>query len=155
MAAGSSLEWWLPSVAGEPLPEEGPLPFWVGALFARWLGPWLGDVTAARLVTVVLVRDRHLGIWYATYRLARRDEAQPVALAFGGEASPRNYGRMLADVAVLLLIATFGVHGALHETGAEPAMLALVCVLLFASLYSLDDPLRDRSSPAPRSARSR
>jgi 4-amino-4-deoxy-L-arabinose transferase-like glycosyltransferase len=140
MATGSSLEWWLPSVAGEPLPEEGPLPFWVGALFAQWFGPWLGDVTAARLVTMLWFTIGTWALWYATYRLARREEAQPVALAFGGEASPRNYGRMLADIAVLLLTATLGVLVRFHETGAEPALLALVCVLLFALAYSLDDP---------------
>ncbi len=140
MASGSTLDWWLPSIAGEPIPEEGPLPFWLGALFLRWLGPALGDFVAARLVTVFWFAIATYALWYATYRLARRDEAQPVALAFGGEASPRAYGRMLADVSVLLLTATFGVLGRLHESGAEPVLLALVCVLLFGLAYSLDDP---------------
>jgi len=140
MASGASLQWWLPAVAGEPLPEEGPLPFWIGALFIRVLGPWLGDIDAARLVTVFWFAIGTWALWYSVYRLARRDEAQPVALAFGGEALPRDYGRMLADVALLLLVATFGVLVRLHETGAEPALLALTCVLLFALAYSLDDP---------------
>jgi 4-amino-4-deoxy-L-arabinose transferase-like glycosyltransferase len=140
MATGSSLEWWLPSVAGEPLPEEGPLPFWIGALFIRALGTWLGDIDAARLVSVFWFGVATSALWYATYRLARRDEAQPVALAFGGEASPRDYGRMLADVSVLLLIATFGVIARLHETGAESALLALTCVIVFGLAYSLDNP---------------
>lgn len=140
MATGSSAEWWLPSVAGEPLPEEGPLPFWLGALFIRLFGPLLGAIDAARLVTVVWFAVGTWALWYATYRLARRDEAQPVALAFGGEAAPRDYGRMLADVAVLLLLATFGVLVRLHETSAEPALLAQACFLVFALAYSLDDP---------------
>lgn len=140
MANGSSLQWWLPAVAGEPLPEEGPLPFWIAALFIRVFGPWLGAIDAARLVTVFWFAIGTWSLWYATYRLARRDEAQPVALAFGGEAAPRDYGRMLADIALLLLIATVGVLVRLHETGAEPALLALTCVLLFALAYSLDDP---------------
>lgn len=140
MASGTSLQWWMPAVAGEPLPEEGPLPFWIAALFIRVLGPWLGDIDAARLVTVFWFAIGTWALWYATYRLARRDEAQPVALAFGGEATPRDYGRMLADIALLLLIATVGVLVRLHETGAEPALLALTCVLLFALAYSLDDP---------------
>jgi hypothetical protein len=87
-----------------------------------------------------LVCGRHVGALYATYRLARRDEAQPVTLAFGGEASPRDYGRMLADIAVLLLVATFGVIARLHETSAESALLALSCVVLFGLAYSLDNP---------------
>ncbi len=140
MATGGSLQWWLPAVAGEPLPEEGPLPFWIGALFIRLLGPWLGAIDAARLVTVFWFAIGTWALWYATYRLARRDEAQPVALAFGGEATPRDYGRMLADIALLLLLATVGVLVRLHETGAEPALLAITCVLVFALAYALDDP---------------
>jgi len=140
MASGTGLDWWLPSIAGDPLPEEGPLPFWLGALFAKLLGPWLGHITAARLVTVFWFVIGTWALWYATYRLARREEAQPVALAFGGEASPRDYGRMLADVAVLFLTATFGVLVRFHETGAEPALLALVCVTLFGLAFALDDP---------------
>jgi len=140
MATGSSLDWWLPSVAGAPLPEEGPLPFWIGALLVSALGTWLGAIDAARLVSVLWFAIGTWALWYATYRLARRDEAQPVALAFGGEASPRDYGRMLADVSILLLIATFGVIARLHETGAESALLALTCVTLFGLAYSLDNP---------------
>jgi len=140
MVTGSTVDWWLPSIAGEAIPEEGPLPFWLGALFLRWFGPFLGDFTAARLVTVFWFAIGTSALWYATYRLARRDEAQPVALAFGGQASPRAYGRMLADVSVLLLTATFGVLGRIHESGAEPVLLSLVCVLMFGLAYSLDDP---------------
>jgi len=140
MASGSSLEWWLPSVAGEPLPEEGPLPFWLGALFVSALGRWIGAIDAARLVCVFWFVIGTSALWYATYRLARRDEAQPVAFAFGGEASPRDYGRMLADIAVLLLLATFGVIARLHETSAESTLLALTCVVLFGLAYSLDNP---------------
>jgi 4-amino-4-deoxy-L-arabinose transferase-like glycosyltransferase len=42
-------------------------------------------------------------------------------------------------VAVLLLIATFGVIARLHETTAESALFALTCVLLFGLAYSLDN----------------
>jgi 4-amino-4-deoxy-L-arabinose transferase-like glycosyltransferase len=140
MATGSSLEWWLPAIAGEPLPEEGPLPFWLGALFIQAFGRWLGAIDAARLVSVVWFAIGTWALWYAAYRLARRDEAQPVALAFGGEASPRDYGRMLADVSLMLLIATFGIIARLHETSAESALLALACVVLFGLAYSLENP---------------
>ncbi len=140
MASGSGADWWLPGITGEPLAEEGPLPFWLGAIFAQLIGPWLGSITAARLVTVFWFLVGTWALWYATYRLARRDEAQPVALAFGGEATPRDYGRMLADVSVLFLTATFGVLVRVHETGAEPALLALVCITLFGLAFALDDP---------------
>ena len=140
MASGTGASWWLPGIAGEPVTEEGPLPFWLGALFVKLLGPWLGPITAARLVTVFWFFIGTWALWYATYRLARRDEAQPVALAFGGEATPRDYGRMLADVSVLFVTATFGVLVRVHETGAEPALLALVCIALFGLAFALDDP---------------
>ncbi len=140
MARGSAAEWWLPSVAGLSLPEEGPLPFWIGALLIRLFGGALGDVDAARLTTVLWFGIATTSLWYATYRLARRPETQPVAFAFGGEASPRDYGRMLADIAVLLMLATFGIVIRMHETVAETALLAFVSVLLLALAVSLEDP---------------
>ena len=140
MAHGDALSWWMPSVVGEPLPEEGPLPFWAGALMIRWFGGMFGDIVAARLVTVVWFLIATTSLWYATYRLARRPEAQPVAFAFGGEANPRDYGRMLADIAVLLMLATIGIVVRMHETGAETALFAFVSMLLLALAVSLEDP---------------
>lgn len=139
MAQGGLTDWLLPGVAGQLLPEEGPLPFWVGATLIRLLGGVLGAVDAARLSSVLWFALGTWSIWYATYRLARRAEAQPVALAFGGEASPRDYGRMLADISVLLMLATFGIVVRLHETVAETALLALVGALLLALAVALED----------------
>ena len=140
MAHGGAAEWWLPSVAGEPLPEEGPLPFWIGALMIRLFGAIFGDIVAARLVTVLWFFIATISLWYATYRLARRPEAQPVAFAFGGEANPRDYGRTLADIAVLLMLATIGIVLRMHETVAETALFAFVAMLLLALAVSLEDP---------------
>lgn len=142
MAHGNAIDWWLPSLVGEPRPDKGPLPFWIGALLMRAFGPVLGDITAARLSMLFWFVLGSSALWYATYRLARRSEAQPVALAFGGEASPSAYGRMLADVAVFFLIATFGVLVRIHETGAETALLALSAVLLFGLAVSIEDPIK-------------
>ena len=140
MAHGGAAEWWLPSVVGEPLPEEGPLPFWIGALMIRLFGGIFGDIAAARLVTVLWFALATTSLWYATYRLARRPEAQPVAFAFGGQANPRDYGRTLADIAVLLMLATIGIVLRLHETVAETALFAFVALLLLALAVSLEDP---------------
>jgi len=142
MATGTAVDWWLPSLTGEPVLDRGPLPFWMGALLIRAFGPLLGDIAAARLSMLFWFALGTSALWYATYRLARRDEAQPVALAFGGQATPRAYGRMLADVSVFLLVATFGVLVRIHETGAETALLALSAVLLFSLAVSLDDPIK-------------
>lgn len=59
-------------------------------------------------------------IWYSTYLLSRRDEAQPVSFAFGGEAARKDYGRLVADIAVLLTVGTYGIISAFHELTPLP-----------------------------------
>jgi 4-amino-4-deoxy-L-arabinose transferase-like glycosyltransferase len=142
MAHGAAADLVLPVVAGDWSAEEGPLPSWVGALFIALLGGWLGDPLAARLTTVLWFAVATTALWYATYRLARRDEAQPVTFAFGGEAAPRDYGRMLADMAVLLLLGTVGIALRMHETTAETVALAFTMVALFGLAWSLERPRR-------------
>ncbi|MGB2817075.1 MAG: hypothetical protein WBA53_12055 [Burkholderiaceae bacterium] len=139
MAQGGLSDWLLPGVVGQPLPEEGPLPFWVGAVLIKAFGGVLGAVDAARLASVLWFALATSSLWYATYRLARRSEAQPVALAFGGEANPRDYGRMLADMALLLTLATFGIVVRLHETVAETALFAWVSALVLALTVAIDE----------------
>lgn len=142
MARGGAVDWWLPNISGEWMAEEGPLPFWVGALFVRLLGSLVGDAQAARLSCVLWFTVGTSSLWYATYRLARRPEAQPVTFAFGGEAAPRDYGRMLADIAMLLLMGTIGIVVRMHETTAETAAIAFVCTALFGLVLALDAPWR-------------
>ena len=133
--------WLLPAVAGEPVAADGPLAFWVGAASISAFGEAIGVVAAARLPTILWFFVATGALWYAMLRLARRDEAQPVAFAFGGEATSRDYGRMLADVTVLLLLATIGPIVSLHETTSAPAAFALSCVMVFGLVLSLDRPL--------------
>jgi len=131
MAHGTAADWWLPNVQGALVTEEGPLPFWIGAGLITLLGPWIGDALAARLTTLLWFLLATAGIWYATYRFARRDEAQPVAFAFGGQANSRDYGRMLADIAVLLFVGTLGLVVQMHETSAEAAAVGFAALLMF------------------------
>jgi 4-amino-4-deoxy-L-arabinose transferase-like glycosyltransferase len=142
LGSGDAAAWWLPSVAGQVVADEGPLAFWVGALFLHVAGPLLGDVTATRLTCGLWFMLAAAGIWYATYRLARRDEAQPIAFVFGGEANPRDYGRMLADIAALLFVGTVGIALRIHETSAEPAALAWLAVGLFGLAVAIDRPVK-------------
>jgi 4-amino-4-deoxy-L-arabinose transferase-like glycosyltransferase len=142
MAHGHAADWWLPNVAGAALPEEGPLPFWLGAAAIAAFGGLLGDPLASRLAAVLWFGLATASIWYATYRLARRTEAQPIAFVFGGEAKAVDYGRMLADIAVLLFLGTIGIVPRLHETVAESAALALVCALLYGLALALEQPRR-------------
>ena len=140
MARGHTADWWLPNVFGAPLAEEGPLSFWVGAFFIRLFGSWLGDAVAARLTCLFWFAIGASSLWYATYRVAQRDEAQPVAFAFGGEANARDYGRMLADVAVLLFLGTIGIAVRLHQTTAETAAVALIAAILLGLAIALERP---------------
>jgi 4-amino-4-deoxy-L-arabinose transferase-like glycosyltransferase len=132
--------WLLPAVAGEPVFADGPLAFWIGGASIALFGGTLGDAAAARLPNVLWFFLATAALWYATLQLARREEAQPVAFAFGGEATARDYGRMLADVAVLLLLATIGPIVALHETTSEPAAFALYCAAVYGLASSLERP---------------
>jgi len=138
MARGDASDWWLPNVLGAMVAEEGPFSFWIGAVFVRLLGPWLGEAFAARLTCLFWLLIGTMALWYATYRFARRDEAQPVAFAFGGEANARDYGRMLADISVLLFLGTIGISPRLHQTTAETATVALVSLTLLGLAISLD-----------------
>lgn len=140
MAHGSAADWLLPNTAGLALAEEGPLAFWLGALAILAFGGLLGDALAARLACVAWFALATAALWYATYRLARREEARPIAFAFGGEASARDYARMLGDVAVLLFVGTLGIVLRMHETTVEGAAVALVAVALYGAVWSLDRP---------------
>lgn len=140
MAHGALSDWLLPNVVGQASTGDGPLAFWLGALAIKLLGPLLGDPLAARLANVLWFAVATMALWYATYRLARREDAQPVAFAFGGEAAPRDYGRMLADIAVLLLLGTLGLVARMHETGVEAAALACTALLLYGLAVALDRP---------------
>ena len=123
--------WWLPGLGGVPT-GAALLPHWLGA-GAIWLcQPWLEPALAARIPFAMLLALTLVAVWYATFALARSEAAQPLPLAFGGEASPVDYGRAIADGALLALIATLGLLQLGHETTPELAQLAAMAGLLWA-----------------------
>jgi 4-amino-4-deoxy-L-arabinose transferase-like glycosyltransferase len=140
MARGNPIDWWLPNVFGATVAEEGPFPFWIGAILIRLLDPLFGDALAARATCLLWLALGTLALWYATYRVAHRDEAQPVAFVFGGEANARDYGRMVADIAVLLYLGTIGITVRLHQTTAETAAVALVAIVLYGLTLAAERP---------------
>lgn len=140
MASEATAPWLLPNVAGEFVFVDGPFAFWTGAVSILLLGGLIGEVAAARVPAILWFFLATAALWYAALRLGRRDEAQPVAFAFGGEASSRDYGRMLADVALLLALGTVGLVLRLHETTTEPTAFALTCVAIYGLTLSLDRP---------------
>lgn len=128
MAQGQ-LSWWEPQILGRALETPALLPYWMGAWAIQAL-PFLTAETASRLPFVFLLGLTLAATWYAAYQLARQPQAQPVSFAFGGEASPTDYARTLADAALLALIASLGLAQLSHEI--TPALTGLACAALLA-----------------------
>lgn len=120
-----------PSIGGVAAQDGGLLPYWLGAAFIRLL-PWLDPAFAARVPFALLLGGVLALTWYSCYYLARTDAAQPLPLAFGGEARPVDYARALADGALLALIASLGLLQLGHETTPELLQLAGTTLCLFA-----------------------
>lgn len=123
--------WFSPHVGGIPPAQGGILPYWLGGASITLLSPWVDPALAARLPFTLLLAAVFALTWYATYNLARTDAAQPVPLAFGGEAMPQDYARAVADGGLLALIACLGLLQLGHETTPELLQLTGSTLLLF------------------------
>jgi len=142
MANGSVKDWLLPNLVGKALTGDGPFMYWFGAGFIRLLSPWVDASNASRVVTGLLFCIACAFVWYTAYLLGRRDEAQPFKYAFGGEPEPRDYGRTLADGALLILLACFGLAERGHETTPQLAQFAGTAMLLYGLVRSCDKPIQ-------------
>jgi 4-amino-4-deoxy-L-arabinose transferase-like glycosyltransferase len=139
MAQGGAAQWLMPGIAGIPSVEEGPLPFWFGALAIRLL-PWLPGHVAMQLAAMAGLTLLFAFLWYATYWLAARPGVQP-ADPFDARANPVDFGRAVADSALLVLMGTIGVIARLHETSAEAAQVVWAALFLFGSALALERPV--------------
>jgi 4-amino-4-deoxy-L-arabinose transferase-like glycosyltransferase len=140
MAQGGWQDWLLPNIAGLVMPDEGPLAFWLGALGIKLFGWLLGDVLAARVGTVAIFLTGVLSLWYATFNLGRRQDAQPLRLAFGGQPEPDDFGRTLADAAVLIYLGCLGLLLHSHETTSEALQVSLTALLLYRAVRYMEGP---------------
>ena len=122
--ADGQTSWLHPNVGGVLPVGGGILPYWLGGAFIALLDPWLDPAFAARIPFALLLVSVMSLTWYATYHLARTKAAQPLPLAFGGEALPQDYARAVADGSVLALIASLGLLQLGHETTPELLQLA-------------------------------
>ncbi|HNT38120.1 MAG TPA: hypothetical protein PKO45_03270 [Rubrivivax sp.] len=130
MAIADGRSSWFAPTLGGVAGDAALLPHWLGAAAILLLSPFMEAPLAARLAFALLLALTLLMTWAASYHLALTDAAQPLPLAFGGEAEPVNYARAVADASVLALMATLGLLQLGHETTPELAQLA--CVALFA-----------------------
>lgn len=133
MANGGLEDWLWPHIVGLPAAEKGPLAFWVGALCIKLFGWLLGDTLAARISTVAFFLLGSLAVWYTTYLLGKRPEAQPLRLAFGGQPEPSDYGRTLADGALLIYLGCLGLLLHSHSTSTEALQVPMVALTLYGA----------------------
>ncbi|ADJ62375.1 glycosyltransferase [Herbaspirillum seropedicae] len=138
MAHGNLADWLTPNVAGLPLPAESPLAYWFGAICIQLFGWLLGDPLAARVSTIGCFLVGSLSIWYTTYLLGRRPEAQPLKLAFGGQPEPKDFGRTLADGAFLIYLGFLGLLLHSHETSPKTLQIALVAYAMYGAARVFD-----------------
>ena len=139
-ANGGLHDWLLPNLVGKSIADAGPLMYWLGAACIRLLSPWVDASDAARVATGLLFYAGCIFVWYGAYLLGRRPEVQPFKYAFGGEPAPRDYGRTLADGALLILLACFGLAERGHETTPEMAQFVCVAMALYGLIRSVDKP---------------
>ena len=142
MATGGWHDWLLPNLVGKPITTDGPLAYWIGAFFIRLLDPVVDPSNASRIYTGLFFCATCAFVWYGAYLLGRRAEVQPFKYAFGGEPLPRDYGRTLADGALLIVLGCFGLAERGHETTPQIAQMAGVAMLLYGLVRSLDKPLQ-------------
>lgn len=128
-----------PSVGGIPAETGGLLPYWLGAASIKLL-PWLEPALAARLPFMLLLGGVLACTWYSCYYLARTEAAQPLPLAFGGDARPADYARAIADGALLALIASLGLLDLGHQTTPELMQLFGAALFLYAQSVVLTRP---------------
>jgi 4-amino-4-deoxy-L-arabinose transferase-like glycosyltransferase len=140
MAHGTLADWLAPNIAGLPIGDEGPFAFWLGAVFIKLFGWLMGDIMAARMSTIAIFVTGTLSVWLTAFHLGRRAEAQPLRLAFGGQPEPDDYGRTLADSAVLIYLGSLGLLLFSHETLAVTLQGALLAYFLYRAVRYVETP---------------
>ena len=140
--AQGTTDWWHPLLLGQPPEIEALLPYWLGA-WAILIAPgWLDPALVARIPSLALGGLTLASTWYGVYYLARAPQAQPVAFAFGGEASPKDYARTLADAGLLALIACLGLARMAHEITPLLTQLAWVSLVFYGVAVVVAHPGR-------------
>ncbi|HXA47772.1 MAG TPA: glycosyltransferase [Burkholderiaceae bacterium] len=142
MAHGNLSDWLWPHIGNLTMPEEGPLAFWLGAICIRLFGWLVGDPMAARIASICFFVVGSLSVWYATFLLGRRAEAQPLRLAFGGQPEAKDYGRTLADGALLIYLGCLGLLLPVHATSPKALQVSLVAYGVYLAIRLFDSPSR-------------
>ncbi|RID97013.1 hypothetical protein [Simplicispira hankyongi] len=123
--------WLAPLLGGLPPESDGLLPYWIGAWALQGTEGILPAIFAARIPFALLLVLTLWATWWGIYALARSPGAQPVAFAFGGEASPAGYARAIADGGLLALLASLGLAQPSHETTAYLTQLCATALVFY------------------------
>lgn len=142
LANGTWHDWVLPHIDGRSEILAGPLPYWLGASLIGLFQSVLGPTNSAGLYSAICFFLSCAAIWHASYLLGRRPEVQPSAFALGGQPEPRDYGRTLADSALMIFLACVGLALRAHETTPALAQLLGVTTILYGLVRGLDKPLQ-------------
>lgn len=147
IAAGPVSGVLLPTMTGVPAVNTNPLTAWSAALVLKLIGPGglvhlVSAITAMRITAALWFLAAMGTLWVAARAFARRNAVKPLTFAFGGEASPTDYSRAVADISVLLLMATCGLLARRHEAASDAALLWAGAFNLLALARSLENPRR-------------
>ena len=124
--------WFAPQLMGLPPQVDALLPYWLGAWTIQLAPAWIAPGFAARVPFALLLALTLVATWHGTYSLARSPKAQPVAFAFGGEASTPDYARAMADGGLLAFMACLGLAQLSHETTPAAAQLCFTALSFYA-----------------------
>jgi hypothetical protein len=117
------------SMAGLAPELDALLPYWLGSLSLQIFHNFMPADLAARIPFALLSLLGMACTWQAIYHLARNPHAQPVAFAFGGEASPKDYARSLADAGLLANLACLGLALPSHEMSPMSVQLSSMSII--------------------------
>ena len=131
MASGAS-SWTQPLLDGMKPEAPGLLQYWLGAWALRLLPQGMPADLVVRIPFMLLLALALACTWRAVFSLARSPGAQPVMFAFGGEATPIDYARAMADGGLLALMACLGLAQLSHETSHTLVQLSALCAVFFA-----------------------
>lgn len=140
MLSGAASQWLIPSITGQPIYEVGPLSGWVSAILLTTLGHFFDPITLYRVTSLLWFAISTVAIWFGTWFLARRSEAQPLAFAFGGQANTQDYSRTIADCAVLFFVGVFGIASRQYEPTADTALLSIAAINFYGLAKGLRRP---------------
>lgn len=142
LAHSPSVDWLFPNAFGRSMMDVGPLMYWLGAIAIQLTQSIVGAVNASRIPTALLFLASCNIIWYSSYLLGRRTEVQPFKYAFGGEPLPKDYGRTLADGALLILLACFGLAEQGHQSTSSIAQLFSISIIIFGLIRLTEKPMQ-------------